>query len=72
MSIVNANASILLILNGIFDEGKGWVTQVDGNMTFCAENKDMEISYTWNYGDVFCSWFHAPLYKQTFISQACV
>lgn len=30
MSIVNANASIFLTLNGVFDEGKGWVTKVDG------------------------------------------
>lgn len=33
VSIVKANAvnaSILLILNGIFDEGKGWVTKEDG------------------------------------------
>lgn len=44
MSIVNANTSIILMLSGIFDERLG--QQSGWNMTFCAHNENMEISYT--------------------------
>lgn len=39
VSIVDANARILLTLNGIFDEGKGWVTKVDRTCLFVLKTR---------------------------------